>query len=61
MNKDNNKSNTRSIIKIVGIIVYQILVIMALILTAVIVLQKLSNSNQSLAGYRVFRVITGSM
>lgn len=42
-------------------ILYQILVIFCLILTAIIILQKVTNSNKSIAGYRIFRVITGSM
>lgn len=53
--------NTKKIIKIVFIILYQILVIMALILAMVIVLQRVSNSNKSIGGYRIFRVISGSM
>ena len=62
MSKDNRrKINAKKIIKIVLIILYQILVIMALILTAIIVLQKVTNNNQSIGGYKIFRVITGSM
>ena len=62
MRDDNRpKSNAKKIIKIILIILYQVLVVMALLLTAVIVLQKISNSNQSIGGYRIFRVITGSM
>ena len=49
------------VIKIVSKIVYQILIILCLVVSAVIVLQKVSNSNRSIAGYRIFRVITGSM
>lgn len=49
------------VIKIVAKILYQVLVILCLLITAVIVLQKVSNSNRSIAGYRIFRVITGSM
>ena len=61
--RENNrqKSNAKKIIKIVLIILYQLLVIMALILAMVIILQKVTNSNQSIGGYRIFRVITGSM
>lgn len=55
------KTDIKKIIKIVLIALYQILVIIALILTMVIVLQKVSNSNKSIGGYRIFRVITGSM
>ena len=62
MMEDNRpKINVKKIIKIVLIILYQILVIMALILTMVIVLQRISANNQSIGGYKIFRVITGSM
>ena len=62
MREDNRpKSNANKIIKIVLIILYQILVIMALILTVVIVLQRVTNSNGSIGGYKIFRVVTGSM
>lgn len=62
MMEDNRpKINAKKIIKTVLIILYQILVIMALILTMVIVLQRISANNQSIAGYKIFRVITGSM
>lgn len=56
------KSNKiKKIIKIVSTILYQLLVILCFIVTAVIVLQKVTASNKSIAGYRIFRVITGSM
>lgn len=48
-------------IKIVLKILYQILIILCVILTIIIVLQKVSNSNRTILGYRIFRVITGSM
>lgn len=49
------------VVKIVSKILYQILVIVCLIVAAVIILQKVTDSNRSIAGYRIFRVITGSM
>ena len=56
------KSNiAKKIIKIVLKILYQILIIMCVILTIIIVFQKITNSNRSIGGYRIFRVITGSM
>ena len=56
------KSNiAKKIIKIVLTILYQILIIMCVILTIIIVFQKITNSNRSIGGYRIFRVITGSM
>lgn len=59
--EENVRPKTNKIIKIVFKILYQILIIMCLILTAIIILQRLSDSNRSIAGYRIFRVITGSM
>ena len=47
--------------KILLKIIYQLLIIMCLILTIIIVLQKVTNSNRTIFGYRIFRVITGSM
>ena len=55
------KMDVRKIIKIVFKIIYQILVIFCVILTAVIILQRVTSSNKSIAGYRIFRVISGSM
>lgn len=49
------------VVKIVSKLIYQILVILCLIVAAVIILQKVTDSNRSIAGYRIFRVITGSM
>ena len=62
------ESDTRSkgniakkILKIVLKILYQILIVLCVILTIIIILQKISNSNRTILGYRIFRVITGSM
>lgn len=55
------KSNKKGIIKIILKILYQILVILCLIVAAVIIMQKVTANNKSIAGYRMFRVITGSM
>ena len=61
-NDASSKGNiTKKIIKIVLKILYQILIIMCVILTLIIVFQKVTNSNRSIGGYRIFRVITGSM
>ena len=51
----------KKVVKIVFKILYQILVILCLIVAAIIIFQKISDSNRSIAGYRIFRVITGSM
>lgn len=51
----------KKIVKIILKIAYQILIVMCVILTIIIVMQKVSNSNRTILGYRIFRVITGSM
>ena len=57
-----SKSNIfKKAIKLVFKILYQILIVLCFILILIIVLQKVTNSNGSIAGYRIFRVITGSM
>lgn len=54
-------SNTKRILKIVFKVLYQILVILCLVLAVIIIMQRVTDSNKSIAGYRMFRVITGSM
>ena len=54
-------SIAKKILKIVFKILYQILIIMCVLLIAIIVFQKITDSNRSIGGYRIFRVITGSM
>lgn len=54
-------SVAKKTLKILLKILYQILVIFCIILTVIIVLQKISNSNRTILGYRLFRIITGSM
>lgn len=49
------------IIKIGAKILYQALVIVCFLVASIIIFQKISNNNKSIAGYRIFRVITGSM
>ena len=57
-----SKSNIfKKAIKLVFKILYQILIVLCFILILIIVLQKVTNSNGSIAGYRIFRVQTGSM
>ena len=55
------KSTIKKVIKIISKILYQILVALCLIVAAIIVFQKITNNNKSIGGYRIFRVITGSM
>ena len=56
-----NDTGSKKLIKIVFKILYQILIIMCVLLTLIIVFQKFTDSNRTIAGYRIFRVITGSM
>lgn len=51
----------KKIMKIVLKILYQIFIIICLLLAVIIVLQKVTDSNRTILGYRIFRVITGSM
>ena len=51
----------KKIIKIILKIIYQIFIVLCIIMTIIIVLQKVTNSNRTIFGYRIFRVITGSM
>lgn len=51
----------KKILKIIFKILYNVLIIFCLILIAIIVMQKITDSNNSIAGYRLFRIISGSM
>ena len=55
----NDKIN--KIVKITLKVLYQLLMIMCVLLILIIVFQKISDNNKSIGGYRIFRVITGSM
>ena len=54
-------SIAKKILKIVFKILYQIFMVFCALLILIIVFQKVSDNNKSIAGYRIFRVITGSM
>lgn len=61
-NDTRSKGNiAKKVLKIVMKIIYQLLIILCVILTIIIVMQKFTNSNRTILGYRIFRVITGSM
>lgn len=55
----NEKLN--KIAKIVFKVLYQLLIIICVLLILIIFFQKLSDNNKTIFGYRIFRVITGSM
>ena len=48
-------------LKLIGNILYAILFVLALLMLAVVVLQRLSDNSLALGGYRIFIVATGSM
>jgi len=54
-------SIAKKILKIIFKILYQVFMIFCALLILIIVFQKVTDSNKSIAGYRIFRVITGSM
>lgn len=56
-----NDNIPKKILKIVFKIIYQLAIIFCVILTIIIVLQKVTNNNKTIFGYRIFRVVTGSM
>ena len=51
----------KKIIKIVFKILYELFMLMCVLLILIVVFQKISDSNKSIGGYRIFRVVTGSM
>lgn len=51
----------KSIFKVAWKILYDLLIVVCVLLILVLVLQKITDSSGSLAGYRIFRVVTGSM
>ena len=63
MEEDVRSKNSiiKKVVKIASKILYQILVILCLLVASVIIFQKITDNNKSIAGYRIFRVITGSM
>ncbi len=59
--KNNIWKLIKNILSIIWKIIYQILISLIIVLTLIIVLQKASDSNKALGGYRIFKVISGSM
>ncbi len=51
----------KRIAKIFFRVLYNVITILCLILIFIIVLQKITDNNGSIAGYRIFRVVSGSM
>ena len=51
----------RRIAKIFFRILYNLLTIICIILICIIVMQKITDNNGSIGGYRIFRVVSGSM
>ena len=60
----NDKSKVNKGEKMLSLIpdlLYNILVILCVIVIAIIVMQRLSDSNRSIGGYKIFKVVSGSM
>lgn len=58
---ENNIKLIKKILNILWKIFYQIFIIICIALILIIVLQRVTNSNRSVKGLRLFRVISGSM
>ena len=54
-------TNGKKILGFILGILYNMLIIFCVILIAIIVMQRFSDSNKSLGGYRIFKVVSGSM
>lgn len=62
MKEENVKGNLiKNIFKIGMKIFYNLFIILCVLLILIILLQRITDSSGSLAGYRIFRVVTGSM
>ena len=62
MKEKREKGNLiKNIFKVTMKIAYNLLIVLCVLLTLVIVLQRITDSSGSLGGYRIFRVVTGSM
>lgn len=51
----------KKILKLLWNIIYNFIIVLCIILIAIIFMQKITESNKSIGGYRIFRVISGSM
>lgn len=51
----------KKILSILPKLLYNILIVLCVILIAIIVLQRLTDSNRSIKGYKIFKVVSGSM
>lgn len=60
-NTESKGNIAKKALKVILKILEQILIIFCVILTLIIVMQKVTNNNRTIFGYRIFRVITGSM
>lgn len=49
------------VVKIIGNILYYLLVVVILMILAVVLIQRISNNNLSLAGIKIFNIVTESM
>ncbi len=55
------KIKNNKILNLIGNILYTLLVLLVVLILITVVLQRASNNNLSLGGYRIFNIVTGSM
>lgn len=55
------KIKENKVLNLIGNILYTILFIIAIIMLIIVILQRMSNNSLSIAGYRMFVVVSGSM
>lgn len=48
-------------LKLIGNILYTVLVLLVVLILIIVVLQRTSNNNLSIGGFRIFNIVTGSM
>ena len=51
----------KKVAKITLKILYEIFIVFCILLVSIVVIQKFSDNNRAILGYRIFRVVTGSM
>ena len=56
-----NKIKNNKALKIIGNIIYYILLALVILILAVVILQRVSKNNASIGGIRIFNIVTESM
>lgn len=55
------KIRNNKVLKLIGNILYTLLVVLVVLILITVILQRTSNNNLSLGGFRIFNIATGSM